>query len=131
MGQSIKNHMLDLNKGTYEIIGACMKVHRKFGHGLLEAVYKEAIEIELRIKEIPFEREKEYAIAYEGVILKSKFYSDFVVFGKIILEVKAAAGGISPANASQLINYLKLSGCRVGLLINFGRDRLEYQRFVF
>jgi GxxExxY protein len=119
------------NRLTYEIIGACMKVHRTLGCGLLESVYKEAIEIELTLRGILYQREKEYRIVYEAITLTKKFYADFVVLGKVILEVKAIEGGMSPAHKSQIINYLKISGCRIGLLINFGRTRLEYQRFVF
>jgi GxxExxY protein len=115
---------------TYNIIGACMKVHKKLGHGFLESVYKEAIEIELVKKGILYQREKEFGIVYDGIILAKKFYADFVILDKIILEVKASEGGISGAHVAQIINYLKVSACHVGLLINFGRLRLEYNRFV-
>ncbi len=118
------------SRETYEIIGACMKIHRKLGHGFLEIVYKDAIEVELANRRIQFQREKAYSVLYEGVVLPHRFYADFIILDKIVLEVKAASGGISPADISQVINYLKVSGCRVGLLINFGREKLEYHRFI-
>ena len=116
---------------TYEIIGVCMAVHRELGHGFLEIVYKDAIEFELRNKSIPFDREAEFKISYKGTILKHVFFSDFIVFDNIILEVKAAEGGMSDDNVAQTINYLKVSGCKVGLLVNFGRGRLEYKRLIY
>jgi GxxExxY protein len=131
MAQITTDDLYSFKKETYDIIGICMKVHRTLGHGFLEVVYKQAIEIELTKKKISYLREKEYTIEYEGMALAQRFYADFIVFDKIILEIKATFGGISPSHISQLINYLKVSGCHVGLLINFGRDRLEYNRFVF
>ncbi len=74
---------------TYKIIGICLEVHRNLGSGLLEIIYKDALEIEFTDNQIPFEREKEFAIEYKSKILPHKFYVDFVVNGDIILEVKA------------------------------------------
>ena len=74
---------------TYKIIGICMEVHRILGPGLLEVIYKDALEIEFKENNIPFEREKEFLIEYKGKILPHKFYSDFIVNEDIILEVKA------------------------------------------
>lgn len=115
---------------TYLIIGICMEVHRVLGHGFLEVVYKDAIELELIDRGIPFSREEEYLIDYKGATLRHKYRSDFVVYDKIILEIKAQEGGLAKANQKQTINYLKASGCKVGLAINFGRDSLEYKRLV-
>ncbi len=116
---------------TYKIIGVCMCVHTELGHGFREVVYKDAIEHELNLRSIVYEREKEYVIRYKGVILPHKFLADFVTMNHVILEVKAAEGGISDVSISQTLNYLKVSGCKVGLLVNFGRQRLEYKRLVF
>ena len=116
---------------TYSIIGICMEAHKLLGHGFLEIVYKDAIEYEIRKKLIPYSREKEYRIEYKEVILPHKFYADFVLFDNIILEVKAAEGGIADAFVSQMLNYLKASKCKIGLIINFGRDKLEYKRLIF
>jgi GxxExxY protein len=74
---------------SYEIIGICMEVHNNLGAGFLEIVYKDALEYEFRQAGIAFQREKEYVVNYKGIVLPHKFYADFVVFDKIILEVKA------------------------------------------
>jgi GxxExxY protein len=116
---------------TYEVIGVCMDVHRTLGNGFLEIVYKDALEFELNNRKLDYEREKEYKIDYKGVILPHKFYADFVIGSSIILEVKAAEGGLADEQVAQTINYLKASGCRIGLLVNFGRTKLEYRRLIF
>ena len=108
-----------------------MDVHRTLGHGFLEIVYKDAIELEVRKKEIPYSREKEYKIVYKGTILPHKFYADFVLFDKIILEVKAAEGGLAEEQIAQTLNYSKVSACKIGLLVNFGRLRLDYKRLIY
>lgn len=108
-----------------------MAVHRELGHGFLEIVYKDAIEYEFGVKAIAYEREREYNISYKGVVLPHRFFADFVVMDKIILEVKAAEGGLAEAHLAQTLNYLKASGCKLGILVNFGRQSLEYKRLVF
>lgn len=115
---------------TYEIIGICMDVNKILGHGFLEIVYKDAIEYELLKKDLKYSREKEYKIQYKEIILAHKFYADFVLFDKVILEIKAAEGGFADAQTAQMLNYLKASGCKIGLLVNFGRSRLEYKRLI-
>lgn len=114
---------------SYRIIGICMEVHNNLGHGFSEIVYKDALEFEFRSHEIPFEREKEYPVNYKNIILPHKFYADFVVFDKIILEVKGSSG-ICDEHLSQCINYLKVSGNKLALLINFGEPKLQYKRIV-
>ncbi len=118
-----------LQTETYEIIGACMEVHRNLGHGFLEIVYKDALEIEFKKKDIPYKREKEYNAEYKGVILPHKFYADFIVFENVILEVKASKG-IADEHYSQVINYLAVSKCKIGLLINFGEPSLYSKRII-
>jgi len=115
---------------SYKIIGLCMEVHRELGHGFLEIVYKDALEILFRQNNIPYEREKEYNIVFKGITLPHNFYADFVVHDKIILEVKSASG-LADEHIAQTINYLKTSGNKLGLLVNFGRLQLEYKRLVF
>ena len=115
---------------AYKIIGLCMEVHRELGHGFLEIVYKDALELLFRRNDIPYTREKEYAILFKNVILPHKFYADFVVYDKIILEIKAAVG-IADDHIAQTLNYLKVSGNKLALLVNFGRMQLEYKRLVF
>ena len=116
---------------TYQIIGLCMEVHRELGFGFSEIVYKDAMEIESTIKSILVEREKEYDVNYKGKKLRHKFYADFVMFDNIIVEIKACADGMSDEHISQTLNYLKVSGCVIGLIINFGKKSLEHKRLVF
>jgi len=113
----------------FSIIGKCFKVHNNLGAGFLEIVYKDALEYEFRKADIPFEREKEYSVKYKNVILPHKFYADFVVFDKIILEVKGVSG-IADEFIAQAINYLKVSGNKLALIINFGELKLNYKRIV-
>jgi GxxExxY protein len=115
---------------TYQLIGICMEVHNVFGHGFLEIVYKDAIEMEVKNKTIPYKREQEYKIIYKGLTLSHRFFADFVLYDKIILEVKAAEGGIANDQIAQTLNYLKASGCKVGLIVNFGKNSLEHKRLI-
>ena len=115
---------------TYAIIDICMEIHKILGHGFLEIVYKDAIEYEVKQKQISYCREKEYLIQYKGITLPHRFYADFVLFDNIILEVKAAEGGIPDAFVSQMLNYLKVSKCKVGLIVNFGTNKLEFKRLI-
>lgn len=120
-----------LKEETYKLIGLCMKVHRKLGLGFLEAVYKDALEYEFTKWDIPFDRELEFEIIYDGAVLPHRYIADFVLYDSIILEIKASKDGLSKAHKAQIINYLKVSGCQVGLLTNFGRESLEFERLVF
>jgi GxxExxY protein len=115
---------------SYNIIGACMRVHSFLGHGFLEIVYKDAMQIEFAKCEIGFTREKEFNINYKGIILPHKFYADFFVMDNVIVEAKATKDGISNDFLAQTINYMKVSGCALGLIINFGKSSLEYKRLV-
>ena len=116
-------------KETYKIIGLCMEVHKNLGPGLLEIVYKDALEIEFRENNIPFEREKEYSIEYKGKILPHKFYADFIINEDIVLEVKAIKD-FSSEHIAQILNYIKLSHSELGLLINFQTKSLQYKRYI-
>jgi GxxExxY protein len=115
---------------VYKIIGLCMEVYNTLGYGFLEIIYKDAIQIELEANNIPFVREKEFPVFYKGNPLKRTFFSDFLVFDTIIVEVKAGADGIAADTFSQTINYLKASKKKVGVIINFGKRKLEYKRVV-
>lgn len=117
------------NEETYKIIGLCMEVHRNLGSGLLEIIYKDALEIEFKENNIPFEREKEFLIEYKGKTLPHKFYADFVVNGNIILEIKTVRE-FSKEHIAQLINYMKISGSELGLLFNFYPSSLQYKRYI-
>lgn len=107
-----------------------MEVHKELVMGFKEIVYKDALQMELEACGIPFQREKPYSISYKGKVLPRKYYADFVVFESIILEVKSASMIINPF-VYQTINYLKASGIRLGIIINFGEKSLKYKRVVF
>lgn len=114
---------------SYQIIGKCMEVHNNLGAGFLEIVYKDALEYEFKKAGIYYEREKQYTVNYKGVILPHKFYADFVVNDKIILEIKAVSN-ISDEFIAQAINYLKVSTNQLALIVNFGELKLNYKRIV-
>ncbi len=118
-----------IQKESYQIIGICMDVHRTLGKGLLEIVYKDAIEYELNKKNIFYEREKKYEVKYKEIILPHYFFADFVVYNKIILEVKAQKG-IVDEHYSWVINYLAISKCPLGLIVNFGENSLITKRLI-
>ena len=118
-----------LQKEFYQIIGICMEVHRILGKGLLEIVYKDAIEYEFNSRKIAYEREKKYLVEYKGTILLHYFFSDFVVFDKIILEVKSQKGVVDE-HYRWVINYLGVSKCPLGLIINFGENSLVTKRVI-
>lgn len=115
---------------SYTIIGKCMEVHNELGHGFSEVVYKDALEIEFEDNNIFFTREREYPVPYKKQILRHKFYADFIVLDKIILEVKCVKL-LTDEHISQAINYLKVSDQKLALLVNFARGKLEYQRIVY
>ena len=114
---------------TYAIIGAAMEVHRVMGCGFLEAVYQEALALEFTMREVPFEREVDLSIRYKEHCLTAKYRADFVCFGSLIVEVKAL-DRLSGTEEAQIINYLKSTGHKIGLLINFGAKSLQYKRYV-
>jgi GxxExxY protein len=114
---------------TYAIIGAAMEVHRELGNGFLEGVYQEALAIELGLREIPFERETELRVHYKERLLDCSFRPDFICHGEIIVELKALSR-LSGTEEAQIINYLKATGLKRGLILNFGEPSLRYRRFV-
>ena len=114
---------------VYAINGAAMEVHSQLGCGFLEAVYQEALAIELKRRGIPFEREKEICIKYKGVVLEKRYYADFVCYDKVIVELKAVSE-LTNTHVAQVLNYLKATGYRVGLLMNFGESSYTFKRIV-
>ena len=118
-------------KETGIIINIGYEVYKQLGAGFLEIVYKDAFEYEFQLREISYQREKEYVVKYKDIILKHKFYADFVVYDSVILEVKAKLGGLAREDMAQVINYLKVSVCKVGLILNFTKEKLEVKRVIF
>jgi GxxExxY protein len=116
---------------TFELIGLCMEVHRILGHGFTEIVYKDAIELEAHTRGLIIVREKEYNVVYKEKKLPHRFIVDFEFFNSIILEVKASDKGVAHEHVAQTLNYIKVSGGKLGLLVNFGRPSLEYKRLIF
>lgn len=114
---------------TYDIIGCAMEVHNELGCGFLEPVYQEALSIVFREKNIPFVKEKSLDIKFKGQVLNKKYIADFICFDKIIIELKAI-DTINSQHLAQVINYLKCTDKRLGLIINFGTSSLQYRRVI-
>lgn len=114
---------------TENIIGSVLEVHQTLGAGFLESVYEQALSIEFDLRKIPYKRQKSFEIIYKGRPAK-EFSCDFVVYDKIILEIKAIKI-ISEIEQAQVINYLKASGLKLGLLVNFGNNSLEFKRLIY
>ena len=122
--------MLYYKQESYNIIGAAMHVYNVLGHGFLEAVYQEALEIEFKKRNIPYEREKELRINYDGVELHQTYKADFVCYGNIIVELKAVQN-LDDSHRAQVHNYLRATRFKLGLLVNFGNsEELERERIV-
>lgn len=114
---------------SYNVIGACMAVHRELGCGFLEAVYQEALECEFKLRQIPYVREKPLNIFYKGEFLNKTYQADFICYESIIVELKALSE-LNSIHQSQLLNYLKATDLKLGLLVNFGQRSLESKRLV-
>lgn len=114
---------------SYKINGALYEVHKELGPGLLEKVYQEALEKELKLQGIPFEREKSFTIVYKGEELEQKYVADFVIFDKIVVELKAV-DVLLPIHRAQVVNYLAITGYKLGLLVNFNVEKVKPERLV-
>ena len=107
-----------------------MKVHKVLGAGFLEAVYQEAFEIELQRRGIPYKREQEIRVVYDGIELQQKYKADFICYDDIVVELKATSS-LEDVHYAQVLNYLKATGCKLGLLISFGQqEELLWKRIV-
>ena len=113
---------------SHKIIGAAMAVHRYFGCGFQEKVYQDAFEVELKKQEIPYQREVQLHAVYNGTELSSTFIPDFICYDNIIIEMKTVKE-LDDTHRSQAINYAKVSGLPLAILINFGETSLKFERF--
>ena len=122
---------MDINDLTGEVIGAAIEVHRILGPGLLESIYEECLCIEFEKRKIPYQRQKEIPIEYKGTKLDSAHRLDIIVSNNLIVELKAC-DSIQPVHEAQVLTYLKLTGIKVGLLINFNVPLLKegIKRFI-
>lgn len=117
------------NEG-YALMGAAFEVHNVQGGGLLEEIYQQSLEIELRLRGIPFQSKQELGVFYKGRMLAKKYTPDLIVFGGIVVEIKAVSA-LSPEHEAQLMNYLRIACRPIGYLVNFGPiGKLEYKRFI-
>ena len=114
---------------TYNIRGAIFAVHQELGNGFLERVYQDALEFEFKERGIPYEREKNIQIMYKGKPLGEPYRADFVCYDKIIVELKAVEE-LQGIHRSQVVNYLKATGMKLGLLVNFGAEFANIERIV-
>ena len=117
----------ELNRKSGEILGAAVAVHKALGHGFYEAVYGDALEIEMKERYIPFEREKRVEIEYRGQKLAHYYVADFIYYGNIVVDLKAV-DAITPTHAAQVLNYLKATNMNLGLILNFGETTLKIKR---
>jgi len=109
---------MDINSLTHEIISAAIEVHRTLGPGLLESTYDACLCRELELRKIPYERQKELPIEYKGIELNCGYRLDILIENQVIVELKACES-LEPIHEAQLLTYLKLTGIKIGLLINF------------
>ena len=115
---------------SYKIVGACFEVSREKGCGFLEPVYQECLEIELRLQGIPYTAQKPLALEYKGLPLRSKYQPDFICFDQIIVELKAVIE-LTDEHRAQVLNYLRATGLKLGLLVNFGHHpKAQIERIV-
>jgi GxxExxY protein len=114
---------------SYKIVGSCFSVHKKLGSGFLESVYQEALEKQFIKDGIPYIREKKLRIQFDDILLDKFFKSDFVCFEEIIVELKATPM-IYKRDEEQLLNYLKATNLKLGILVCFGSRSLTYKRLI-
>lgn len=123
--------VLIFKEEVFAIVGAAIEVHKELGPGFLEAIYQEALEIELKQRSIAFNSQKPIDIRYKNFPLKKQYIPDLICFEKVVVELKAM-DKLTGREDSQMINYLKATGYKVGVLINFGsHGKLEWKRLVY
>ncbi|MBN2175270.1 MAG: GxxExxY protein [Bacteroidales bacterium] len=124
-----KNEEFPFKEECYRITGCCMEVHNELGCGFLEAVYQEALGIVFMESGLPFVKEKVLDIQFRDRVLNKKYIADFICYDEVIVELKAAEN-LTDQDLAQVLNYLKATGKKLGLLVNFGTTRLQYKRVI-
>ncbi|MCK4665474.1 GxxExxY protein [Candidatus Dependentiae bacterium] len=125
-----KHERIFYKEESYKIQGAIFEVYREMGCGFLESVYQECLDLELRNRNIPFSAQKDVKLTYKGELLQQNYKPDFICYDRIIVEIKAVKA-IAPEHQAQLINYLKATGLKLGLLVNFGSyPKAKIERFI-
>lgn len=119
----------EFKEETYRIIGAAMEVHKTLGPGFAEKVYQDALEVEFKMRNIPFRREERLHVSYKDVTLSTEFVPDFICFNSVVVELKSVKE-IEDVFRAQTINYIKVANLRVGLLLNFGQNSLVQERYM-
>lgn len=119
-----------LKSEVYTAVAQCIEVWKVLRYGFSEIVYKDAMELEFLKKRIPYLREPSLGVLYKGTLLKHKFQPDFTVFKSIIVEVKSGEEGILMASMPQTLNYMRATGFKIGLIINFGKAKLDFKRLI-
>ncbi len=119
---------LILKDEAYQIVGAAMEVSTQLGCGFLEAVYQEALEIELAERRIPYIPQKRIKISYKSRVLSKEYIADFLCHDRIVVEIKAIKT-ITKIEEAQILNYLKTTNLPLGLIVNFGTPQLEWKRY--
>lgn len=119
----------EFKEETYRIIGAAMEVHKTLGPGFAEKVYQDALEVEFKMRNIPFRREERLHVCYKDVTLSTEFVPDFICFNSVVVELKSVKE-IEDVFRAQTINYIKVANLRVGLLLNFGQNSLVQERYM-
>lgn len=121
---------LILKDEVYTVVGCCMEVWKTLGYGFSEVIYKDAMEIEFEDRNLPHAREEQLFVYYKGRKLRHKFKADFTLFDSMIVEVKSGEDGMNKEVISQTLNYMKASCSRVGLIINFGKTKMDFKRLI-
>jgi GxxExxY protein len=115
---------------VYHLMGACFAVYKDKGNGYGEPVYQDALEIELELSDIPFETQRNFPVLYRGRTLRHTYTPDLICYDLVLLELKAARC-LTDEHRAQVLNYLKVTGLKLGLLVNFGSyPRVEWERIV-
>ncbi len=125
----VKMSDLIFEEESYLIRGACMEVYKVMGNGFLEAVYQECLDREFKVRGVSFQSQQELILHYKGEQLRQTYRPDFICFGKIIVEIKGVAK-LHSEHQAQIINYLKATSFKLGLLVNFGSyPQIQIERF--